>query len=133
MKHIVCSILFLLLTIWGWNMAGENSVPVQVVQEDKESVEGRATQSVDEVLSVLVAANSFADVSVRTHHSFGSNLVRRYRPDGVSFDKMLAFRSEEEGISLCNSLKNVLISSQKYAAKQKDAGYFIYTLRRIII
>lgn len=87
----------------------------------------------DQTLSVCVAANSYADVSSQQSNTFGSNLMRRYRPGGFSVDKLFDFLIVGQNDALINSYKNNLCSSREYFAMQKLAGYYIYTLCKIII
>lgn len=131
MKRIVLSILFLLMVVWGWNTAGEYRMLQKNIAEEVPVQEAQATQNIDQVFCVLVAANSFADVSAQTNYNFASNLARRYRP--LAFDKMQDLQVQEQETNLDITLKSILLSSQEYAARQKNAGFYIYTLRRIII
>lgn len=131
MKRIVLSILFLLMAVWGWNTAGEYRMVQENMAEEVPVQEAQATQNIDQVFCVLVAANSFADVSVQTNYNFASSLARRYRP--LAFDKMQDLQVQEQETNLDITLKSILLSSQEYAARQKNAGFYIYTLRRIII
>ncbi len=131
MKRIILSILFLLMAVWGWNMAGDYRLTQENIAEEVPVQEAQATQNMDQIFCVLVAANSFADVSAQTNYNFASNLARRYR--SLSLDKIQDLQVQEHETNLDNTLKFTLLSSQEYAARQKNAGFYIYALRRIII
>ena len=108
--------------------------PVKVVAEDAGQLPvSEATQHVNQTISVLMAANSNADVVERTTNTFSTNIARRYRPAGFAFDKLYANLAREQAIFLDNVLKITSGLSQVYAAQLKNGGYYIYTLRKIII
>lgn len=133
MKRIVLSILFLLAIVIGWNTVGECCAPVKAVREPVKTETGEATHHEDRLISVLTAANSCADISVRTGSSFSSNLARRYRPAGFSFDRLFEYLTHDYATISKVTLKTTTGLSQEYAARLKNAGYYIFTLRKIII
>jgi len=133
MKRILLSILFFGGVVWGWNTMGEAMVSLKVAEETQQSVTCKAKQHVDYMLSVLTEANRWADVSVRPVNSLPTNLIRRYRPGVFSFGCLfVCLRAELD--TLANYVfKSFLELSQEYAAHLKDAGYYIYTLRKMIV
>lgn len=133
MKRIVFSILFIFAVVWGWNTMERCVVPMDEQKIVERSETSEATQHVDQTISVLTAANSCADVSVRPSTSFSTNFVRRYRPAGFALDRMFEYLTEDQDNSLANALKTTKGFSQEYAARLKTGGYYIYTLRKIII
>lgn len=133
MKPIVFGILFIFSIVWGWNTIGEYSASSKNEIVVTESETSEATHHIDQIISVLTAANSYADVSVRTPNFLSTNFVRRYRPAGFSFDKLYIYLTEGQGILFDNTYKLSLGLSQEYAARLKYAGYYIYNLRKIII
>lgn len=134
MKQIIFCILFFVTVVWGWNTMDQYVAPVKVVAEDAGQLPvSEATQHVNQTISVLMAANSNADVVERTTNTFSTNIARRYRPAGFAFDKLCANLAREQAIFLDNVLKITSGLSQVYAAQLKNGGYYIYTLRKIII
>lgn len=133
MKHIVLGILFFLAIISGWNMMGEYCVSSEVVKEPVQEETCRAASHEDQIINVLTAANSCADVSVRTITSFSPTVARRYRPAGFSFDKLFEHLCNGQGTIFDTTFKTTTGLSQEYAARLKNAGYYIYTLRKIIV
>ena len=133
MKHIIFGILVLFATVWGWDTVKDHFVSLRMEMEENASLPEEASAAIDEVWSVLVAANSYADVSPRPLGSFTLNLARRYRPAGFNTDKYLLYLTENRRVLLQNTFKHIFYTSQEWAALQKNAGYFIYSLRKIII
>lgn len=132
MKRIVLGILFLFVAVWGYDtVTGE----VPVVAEPVVSEETlQMVAHPDELVSVVLAANSFADVSVRTNIPFSyTNFVRRYRPAGFVTDRWFEYLTSGQEVILGNTLKTNVILSEVYAARLKDCGYYIYALRKIVI
>lgn len=133
MKQIVLGILFSLTIICVWNMVGEYCVSPEVVKEPAEAETCRAANHEGQIISVLTAANSCADVSVRTTTNFSPSFARRYRPAGFSFDKLFEHLCDGQGSVFDTTFKTTTGLSQEYAARLKNAGYYIYTLRKIIV
>ena len=98
MKHIIFGILVLFATVWGWDTVKDHFVSLRMETEEKASLPEEASAAIDEVWSVLVAANSYADVSPRPLGSFTLNLARRYRPAGFNTDKYLLYLTENRRV-----------------------------------
>ncbi|MEG0795842.1 MAG: hypothetical protein RR397_04940 [Odoribacter sp.] len=133
MKRVVLYLLFIFTIVWGWNTIGKSYASVEKNYRAEKSISGEATQNLDRTISVLLAANSYADISLQPTNPVNSCTARRYRPAGFSFDKLQSYLSLGKNIALENTFKIILGSSLEYAARQKNAGYYIYTLRKIII
>ena len=131
MKHIVLYILLFVSLVFVFNTGGRVYVPVQkpVCAEITPETEGRT----DQVISVCVAANSYADISSQQPGTSGFGMARRYRPAGLPMDNLFSQITEEKNFALVNSYKNTLRTSREYFARQKLAGYYIYALRKIVI
>lgn len=133
MKRFVLCILFLFTVVWAWNTTADYFGPENLVVEEMTSSDDKVVQKLDEVISTLLEANHFTYLSVQPTLSFTSNFARRYRPGGFTFDKFMEYQLEEQGILLKNHLKTTFSFSQECAARQKYAGYYIFSLRKIII
>lgn len=131
MKQLALYILFLFSVAFFLNAAGVFYTPAERISATGNDVPGAG--NTDQSISASFIANSYADVSARPGNPFGSNLMRRYRPGGFSVDNVFARIAEEKKFALINSYKNILHSSREYFAQQKLAGYYIYTLCKIII
>lgn len=131
MKHGVLYILLFMSLVFVLNTAGRLYVPVKSVALVETAAE--AKKATDQAITVCVAANSYADISSQQSVGWGFNLARRYRPAGLSMDKLFFHMTEEKNFALVNSYKNTLLTSREYFARQKLAGYYIYALRKIII
>ena len=116
MKRFVICLLFLFTVVWSWNTTVNYFGPENLVAE-------KMTGSDDKVVQKLVQPTL----------SFTSNIARRYRPGGFTFDKFMEYQLEEREMLLKNHLKTTFFFSQEYAARQKYAGYYIFSLRKIII
>lgn len=93
----------------------------------------RGWQQEDKIVSVLMAANKCADVSVHTHGSFFSQMARRYRSLGSCWEKLFENLVYGQGNCLHTTFKITSVLSDECDARLKNAGYYIYTLRKIII
>lgn len=107
--------------------------PENLVAEKMTGSDDKVVQKLDEVISALMEANHFTNLSVQPTLSFTSNIARRYRPGGFTFDKFMEYQLEEREMLLKNHLKTTFFFAQEYAARQKYAGYYIFSLRKIII
>ena len=139
MKRFVICLLFLFTVVWSWNTMVNYFGPENLVARDLVEGDGfagsddKVVQKLDEVISALMEANHFTNLSVQPTLSFTSNIARRYRPGGFTFDKFMEYQLEEREMLLKNHLKTTFFFSQEYAARQKYAGYYIFSLRKIII
>ncbi len=131
MRRIVLVALLLFTVAWGWNAMDRSIVPVSVAEPRTETSEAR--QYVDQTISVLLEANRFADVSSGTSHVLPTNAARRFRPGGFSFDYLFVCLITGQNRIIDYSYKSFLLLSQSYAAHLKAMGYYIFTLRKIII
>lgn len=108
--------------------------PENLVAEKMTGSDDKVVQKLDEVISALMEANHFTNLSVQPTLSFTSLIL----PDGIgrggfTFDKFMEYQLEEREMLLKNHLKTTFFFSQEYAARQKYAGYYIFSLRKIII
>ena len=133
MKRFVICLLFLFTVVWSWNTTVNYFGPENLVAEKMTGSDDKVVQKLDEVISALMEANHFTNLSVQPTLSFTSNIARRYRPGGFAFDKFMEYQLEEREMLLKNHLKTTFFFSQEYAARQKYAGYYIFSLRKIII
>ena len=133
MKRFVICLLFLFTVVWSWNTTVNYFGPENLVAEKMTGSDDKVVQKLDEVISALMEANHFTNLSVQPTLSFTSNIARRYRPGGFTFDKFMEYHLEEREMLLKNHLKTTFFFSQEYAARQKYAGYYIFSLRKIII
>lgn len=133
MKRIILCILFILAAVWSWNREGEYPASEKLVVQTEETEAAQATRHVDQIISVLVAANSCADLSVRTTNTISVSIVRRYRPGDFSFDRLFGYLAEGQDSIFENAIKTTSGLSQEYAARLKNEGYYLYALRKIII
>ena len=146
MKRFVICLLFLFTVVWSWNTMVNYFGPENLVAEKMTGSDDKVVQKLDEVISALMEANHFTNLSVQPTLSFTSNIIclyaqtcfasniaRRYRPGGFTFDKFMEYQLEEREMLLKNHLKTTFFFSQEYAARQKYAGYYIFSLRKIII
>lgn len=133
MKRIVLSILFLLAIAWGWNAMGERCALPETKTVRTEQDAGEATPYIDQILSVLAEANSFADISVGHNNTIPSNIVRKHRPGGVSFEQLFHYLTDDQELHSVNILKTSFDASQEYASRLKNTGYYIFALRKILI
>lgn len=131
MKRIVLYLLFLLSLSWGWEAAGKyiSSADKGISVTDC----GEAKQHIDRAIYALVEANSYADLTVQPVPVFGYNLARRYRPAGFSMDKWLTYLRIGQKQKIEKTFHNTFRISQVYTSQQREAGYYIYNLRKIII
>ena len=132
-----CLSIFFVIFVSGqsscWNTTVNYFGPENLVAEKMTGSDDKVVQKLDEVISALMEANHFTNLSVQPTLSFTSNIARRYRPGGFTFDKFMEYQLEEREMLLKNHLKTTFFFSQEYAARQKYAGYYIFSLRKIII
>ena len=133
MKRIVLSIVFLLTIVGVWRTMEDKYMPESNVVVSDEQNTGEATPYLDEVLSVLAEANSFAVVNGGQAVTFSPGLGRKYRPGDSCFDQWFHGLAEDQKSLVDHIFKVFLETSQEYAALQKGSGYYIFSLRRIII
>ena len=76
-----------------------------LVAEKMTGSDDKVVQKLDEVISALMEANHFTNLSVQPTLSFTSNIARRYRPGGFTFDKFMEYQLEEREMLLKNHLK----------------------------
>lgn len=133
MKRIILGIVFLVAAVWGWHTLEESLASVKAEIKVETSEASETTSPVAQIISVLTAANSCADISVQTNSTFSSNMARRYRPAGFVFDKMQEYLVEGQACIFYNSFQIISRISQVYAAHLKCEGYYIYALRKIIV
>ena len=133
MKRFVICLLFLFTVVWSWNTTVNYFGPENLVAEKMTGSDDKVVQKLDEVISALMEANHFTNLSVQPTLSFTFHIARRYRPGGFTFDKFMEDQLEEREMLLKNHLKTTFFFSQEYAARQKYAGYYIFSLRKIII
>lgn len=137
MKHLVLYIIFflaLVLTGTGRNsyIVTESCIPpIPVESDDSPRAEARTAE--DPCITACIVANSYADVSVSQTPRFGNNSMRRYRPAGFSFEKLFVYLVAERKTAQINLYRNALYDTQEYSARLKSDGYYIYTLRKIIV
>lgn len=132
MKRIVLILLFLSAVVWGWHTAGEVMAFAEIRTEQTQTACGEATPSVDSGIQVLKDANRYAEITAPPN-TVPLNVSRRYRPAGFSFDKLFVYLTENQNTCANHTFKFFLEFSQGYAALLKETGYYIYTLRKIII
>lgn len=132
MKRTVFCILFFLAVVWGWHTAGEIMVSVAMTEQTLQADYDEATPYVDSGLQVLKDANRYAEITVQTN-TVPNIISRRYRPAGFSFDKLFEYLTDEQNSNAKHTFKSFLGYSQLYAARLKKMGYYIYTLRKIIV
>lgn len=126
-------ISFLLMVCFWWT-GSENYCPEDISTEEcAERYTGATAQQEDEIISVLMAANRCADVSVRANGSFFSQMARRYRSLGSCWEKLFENLAHGQGNYLHTTFKVTSILSDECDARLKNAGYYIYMLRKIII
>lgn len=94
---------------------------------------GEAGRQEDKIVSVLMAANSSADVSARTNASLFSQMARRYRSLGSCWEKLFENLVYGQGNNQHTIYRRTSLLSDECDARLKNAGYYIYTLRKIII
>ena len=87
MKRFVICLLFLFTVVWSWNTTVDYFGPENLVAEKMTGSDDKVVQKLDEVISALMEANHFTNLSVQPTLSFTSNIARRYRPGGFTFDK----------------------------------------------
>lgn len=133
MKRFVLGILFLFAVVWGWNTMQEKYTSATEQAQTETTETATATGSIDQMISVLTEANSPADMSVRTSPSPSVSFARRYRPAGFSFDKLFDYLVLGQKTIFNSTFKTTAELSQAYAARIKYEGYYLYTLRKMII
>lgn len=134
MKHwflVVC--LSLLSVVY---FAGRNSCPPVVAGTEDSSTEAFLKTDNDnaENLWAFVQANSVADLSIQQTNPFhGNNNLRRY-PQERSFQSKVFFCLAEKELFISSHLfKTISYRFREYIAHQRHAGYYIYTLCKIVI
>lgn len=137
MKQFFLYIIFFLAIVLVSGTRAETYVYAesQPVNQDKTGIphELMASSATDPCITVCIAANSCADVTVAKPSNFNPNSVRRYRPAGFSFDKLFVYLTTEKGLLQTDLYKKSLYHTQEYSALLKSGGYYIYTLRKIVI
>ena len=110
MKRFVICLLFLFTVVWSWNTTVNYFGPENLVAEKMTGSDDKVVQKLDEVISALMEANHFTNLSVQPTLSFTSNIARRYRPGGFTFDKFMEYQLEEREMLLKNHLKKLSFS-----------------------
>lgn len=133
MKYILICILILLVACSWWT--GKEDCRQKETQgiEYAERYFGKTEQQEDKIVSVLMAANRCADISVRTNGSFFSQMARRFRFLGSYWEKLFENLVCGQGNCQHTTFKITSVLSDECDARLKNAGYYIYTLRKIII
>lgn len=137
MKGALIGILFGLLSVL-FGTGGMGHVPTDgatdgVCVEMARSEAGEMNRLEDKMLHVLAEANRYADVSVRTSGTGIGQVARRYRTTGSGWDKLTERQPEMRRAELHAMYKTTEVLSKECAARLKSAGYYIYTLRKILI
>lgn len=137
MKQFFLYIVFFLAIVLVSGAKGETYVFTEN-QPTKQEQEGKAHElmaipAADPCITVCIAANSYADVTVANPSNFNHNSVRRYRPAGFSFDKLFIYLTAEKGVLQTDLYKKSLYYTQEHSALLKSGGYYIYALRKIVI
>lgn len=137
MKQFILYIVFLLalLLTSGTGRTAyvftETDVPVEAQPEDSRQPVAREAEN--QCITVCIAANSYAEITVSQASGCAQSPVRRYRPAGFSFEKLLLYQVIEKSALRLDSYKNALSDTQEYSALLKLDGYYLYALRKIII
>ena len=131
MKRIILYTLFLWIVVFLTSATMQDCMPVAEPQVTTEELSETTTEGL-EIVSVLKVANQAADLSLQQNTNT-NNTVRRYKmllpmPDSV-FE-----RTTVEGCVASDNCSGILsFGSRDYFARQKEAGYYLYTLCRLII
>lgn len=132
MKRIVLCILFLGLAVLLTFTANRTDMSAPVIKTDVEYM-SLTTDSRQEIVSVLICANSTADLSLQQNTN-ANNLLRRYRPVTSLFEEIFLVGTEyQTPVASGFIYRNLSYRFHAYFAQQKLAGYYIYTLCKIII
>ena len=135
MKHIILSILFFLF-VGGCFFPTEKLAELSTFSSEMVCPEETITASEtaeDKIISVLTAANREASLSSRPSNSSFSHQARRQRNVNHSWEKLCrAILTENSSIQQIK-LKSRYSVSEEEEARQKHAGYYIYSLCKIII
>lgn len=137
MKHFFLYIIFFLTVVLVSGTKGEACLftESEFVQQEQngESHELLSCLVADPCILVCIAANSYADVTIAKPSNFNHNSVRRYRPAGFSLDKLFVYLTSERSVLQADLYKKSLYHTQVQSALLQSGGYYIYTLRKIII
>lgn len=135
-QFILCIVFFLALVLTSGTVKETyvytgTDTPEYADPENSRQPEARTAEN--PCITVCIAANSYADVTVSQASGCGQNPVRRYRPAGFSFEKLFLYLAIEKCAVRGHSYKNALSDTQEYSALLKLDGYYIFALRKIII
>lgn len=133
MRRIVLSILFLWAVVWSWNTIVRHIVPAEELPVVEREAEGEVRQTTDQMIRVSFEANRCADISVRPVNPLPTYPVRRYRPGVFSLGYLFGCSGRAADLNVHPVKKNFLELSQCCASRLKDKGYYVYTLRKIIV
>lgn len=137
MKGALIGILFWLLSgLFGTGAMGHvltDEAGEGVCVEMERSERGEMNRSGDKMLHALAEANRYADVAVNTSGTGIGQVARRYRTPGNGWDRLTVRQSETRQAEEHSVYKTTEVQSRECAARLKSAGYYIYTLRKILI
>ncbi len=86
MKRFVICLLFFVYSCVELEHNGELFLARRIwLQKKMTGSDDKVVQKLDEVISALMEANHFTNLSVQPTLSFTSNIARRYRPGGFYF------------------------------------------------
>lgn len=134
MKGALIGILFLLFT--GWWESGEGGyVRVEEMQQEgMERVEaGEVDRQEDKVVRVLAEANRYAEVAVESVGTGIGQGTRRHRTGVGGWEKCLERLLLGQAVTQHTFYKTTEAQTEECAARLKSAGYYLYTLCKILI
>lgn len=133
MKRYYIFILLWGALIWsGWQATQSVACPVADAgqQEKKAELSHRGS----EIISALLSANSVADISLQQEQPVQMNTgFRRHLPSRLLPEKIYVLKKLCDSRLLPPLYQFVQRSFRAYAASQKQCGYYLYTLRKIVI
>lgn len=131
MKRIVLYTLFLWSVVFLTSATTQDSIAITEPQTTSGELSETTTEGL-EIVSVLVVANQAADVSLQQNTNT-NNTVRRYRVLLPLLDSALE-RTTVDGLNAFdNYFRTLSFGFRDYSARQKEAGYYLYSLCRLII
>lgn len=131
-RFIACTLFFILLMWIGITTSSGNACVLTPATEVQKTVE--AGQAPGDKLSAVVISSGWADISLQQSNTLnGQHTGRRIGQPRLIFETVFAGFAD-----ICVSVtpsfyKIFLYHFREYSARQRQAGYYIYTLCKIII
>lgn len=133
MRNFFLSIFLLLFACACWHVSAIDCVESEAIV----SRQGKSSNCIEHhenrIIAVVTAANSCADLSTRPSVPIFSQYARRFRFFRHGCDDFFSSLICNCAVNCNLFFKITNVRTKECVARMKDAGYYVYALRRIIV